>query len=72
MIMRRPTNQAKRTFKDAEHDILRLMEALRALNLPTAVELLELTLAEVRDQSVRARVTPVETVASLKFAPERR
>jgi hypothetical protein len=39
------------TFQEAEQDILRLMQNLRALNLSTAVALLELTLAEVRDQA---------------------
>lgn len=53
-------NSVETRFREAEHDILRLMQDLRALNLSTAVELLELTLAEVRDQAHARSVSALD------------
>ena len=41
----------QRAFAKVEADVLKLMEDCRKLRLSTAVELLELTLAEVRDRA---------------------
>jgi hypothetical protein len=45
--MKRPRREA---FAAIEQDLLTLMESMRELGLSTAVELLELALAEVRDR----------------------
>jgi hypothetical protein len=48
-------NPRRATFATVEKDLLSLMEALRELGLSTAVELLELALAEVRDRKKERR-----------------
>jgi hypothetical protein len=50
--MRKPSREA---FVAVEKDLLALMETCRALGLSTAVELLELALAEVRDRKAEKR-----------------
>jgi hypothetical protein len=50
--MRKPRRKA---FATAEKDVLKLMETMRELGLSTALELLELVLAEVRDRSTEKR-----------------
>jgi hypothetical protein len=59
------TKSPEAQFREAEEEILRLMQDLRALNLSTAVELLELVLAEVRDQAACANPVCAPVAAPL-------